>query len=330
MDTHTILGGKVRLYKRERSNAWQCATYLEGKERRASTRQENLAQAKAIAEDWYLDLRGKARAGEIKREKTFADAAKQFEKEYVAITAGERNPSYVKDHMARLKNHLLPFFGRKGLSEVTSGLLQEYRIKRLAPSSSGKVPSRSTLHHEIVTLRQVMKTALRHGWIGQLPDFSTPYRASQKVSHRAWFSPEDYKALYTATRENVATAKGTNWQWAAEQLHDYVLLMANTGLRPDEANRLEYRDVSIEDENGETILVISVRGKRGVGYCKSTKGAVFPFQRLVERNNPAPTDLLFPADHKKQFNRILDETGLKFDREGTRRTAYATPTYACV
>jgi len=36
-----------------------------------------------------------------------------------------------------------------------------------------------------------------------------------------------------------------------------------------------------------------------------------------------PTDHLFPVDHKKQFNRILEEQGLKFDREGNRRTLYS-------
>ena len=101
--------------------------------------------------------------------------------------------------------------------------------------------------------------------------------------------------------------------------------MADPGIRPDEANWLEYRDVEIveDDATGETILEIQVRGKRGVGYCKSTTGAVRPFQRMIERNQPQPTDRLFPADHKKQFNRILEEEGLKVDRQGNRRTLYS-------
>ncbi|WP_245278835.1 hypothetical protein [Rhizobium leguminosarum] len=109
--------------------------------------------------------------------------------------------------------------------------------------------------------------------------------------------------------------------------------MANTGLRPDEANRLEYRDVTIEEDagSGEWILLIEVRGKRGVGYCKSTTGAVHPFERLVKRNNPKPTDLVFPQDHKKQFNRVLADCELKFDREGNRRSAYSLRhTYICL
>ncbi|WP_417371846.1 hypothetical protein [Gelidibacter japonicus] len=101
--------------------------------------------------------------------------------------------------------------------------------------------------------------------------------------------------------------------------------MANTGLRPDEVKRIQYRDVEIiEDEDtDETILLIEVRGKRGVGYCKSMIGAVLPFERLIKRNNPKPHDLVFSADHKKQFNNILEKEGLKFDRDGNRRTAYS-------
>ncbi|MBG21330.1 MAG: integrase [Rhizobiales bacterium] len=334
MATHYILGDRVRIFQRENSSVWQAQARLEGKKWRVSTKTDSLSQAKEFAEDWYFELRGKSRIGGLVREKTFSDAATQFLKEYAALTNGERHPRYVKDHEARLKNHLLPFFGDKGLSEVTAGLLQDYRVMRLLPNEeTGKAPTRSTLHHETVTLRQVMKTALRHGWIAHLPDFSAPYRASGKISHRAWFSPEEYKTLYTYTRNRAKEAKGLNWQHAAEQLHDYILFMANTGLRPDEANRLEYRDVTIEQDSDEDepILLIEVRGKRGVGYCKSTTGAVHPFERLKQRNNPNPTDLVFPQDHKKQFNRALSDCELKFDREGNRRSAYSLRhTYICL
>ncbi|WP_075996611.1 tyrosine-type recombinase/integrase [Salaquimonas pukyongi] len=331
MESHTILGGKVRVYRRPNSSRWQSATYLKGREWRTSTKESSLAKAKEIAEDWYFTLKEKDRTGQLKHENTFARAAEQFLKEYAVITMGERSERYTKDHAARIKNHLIPFFGRKGVSEVTAGAVQEYRVMRLTPEDGKKTPSRSTLHHEIVTLRQIMKTALRHGWIDHLPDFSAPYRTSGKITHRAWFSPEEYKQLYSATRERVKKSQGMRWQWAAEQLHDFVLFMANTGLRPDEANRLEYRDVAIEEEDGERILVIEVRGKRGVGYCKSTSGAVYPFERLVARNQPAPTDKVFPADHKKQFNSVLNELDLKFDREGNRRSSYSLRhTYICL
>jgi integrase len=116
-------------------------------------------------------------------------------------------------------------------------------------------------------------------------------------------------------------------------LHDYVLFMANTGLRPDEAARLEFRDVAIvtDEATGERILEIEVRGKRGVGYCKSTTGAVVPFGRLRKRNQPEPTDLIFGKTARDLFNTILKELDLKIDRDGHRRTPYSLRhTYICL
>ena len=325
MANHAIMGGKVHLYQRPDSSFWWCSAFLNGKKRRKSTKTESLSQAKDVAEDWYLELRDKSRRGELHNEKLFKDAASQFVREYEVITDGTRSPKWVEGHKARLRLHLSPFFGDLPLSKVTAGKVQDYRIHRMEGAADGRKPAKSTLHDEIVTLRQVMKTALRHGWIAHLPDFTSPYNTVTKVSHRAWFSPEEYKTLYEASRRNLRSTKGKRSEWAAAQLHDKVLFMANTGIRPDEAKWLEYRDVHIVDDlaTGERILEIEVRGKRGVGYCKSMTGAVRPFERMIERNNPRPTDQLFPVDHKKQFNRILEEEGLKFDRNGNRRTLYS-------
>jgi integrase len=353
-EKHTLMGGKLHVYKRENSNYWQCSAYLAGKNRRTSTKEESLSRAKEFAEDWYLELRGKDRAGELKRDKTFKQAAERFLHEYPIMTEGQRNENYVKSKELVLRVHLLSFFGDRVLSEITPGLVQDYRIQRMQDTSrTGKPPSRSTLHHEIVTLRQVLKTATRHGWLQAIPDLSPPYKSSGKISHRGWFSQEEYKKLYEATRRRAQKPPKPRWKWSCQQLHDYVLFMANTGLRPDESARLEFRDVSIvEDEDTEeTILVIEVRGKRGVGYCKSTTGAVRPFERLQARERPAiegadgyrqtgrdseawtkpkDTDLIFPTGPRELLNAVLDEEGLKFDREGNRRTAYSLRhTYIC-
>src|ERR1700689_4352732 len=58
---------------------------------------------------------------------------------------------------------------------------------------------------------------------------------------------------------------------------------------PDEAWCLEFGDVTIVDDEdlGKTILEIEVRGKRGVGCCKSMPGAVRAFERLRSRLRPA-------------------------------------------
>jgi Phage integrase, N-terminal SAM-like domain len=290
METHDLMGGKLHVYKRENSRYCQCSTYLAGKNRRMTTKEESLAHAKEIAEDWYLELRGKARAGQLALGPTFKREVDAFLQEYEPLTAGQRNAKYIQTQKDRLRVHLVPFFGNRALTEITPGLVQEYRLERHKNGRYGKPPSRSTMHGEIVALRQVLKCACRHGWINAVPDLSAPYKTSPKIVHRGWFSPNEYKTLYEATRRRAQDPKQEQFRWQCEQLHDFVLFMANTGLRPDEAMRLEYRDVQIVKDAGtnETILEIEVRGKRGIGHCKSMTGAVLPFKRLKKRNSPQP------------------------------------------
>ncbi len=221
-------------------------------------------------------MRGKDNAGILLSEKSDAQAAEQFLREYEIITEGGRSQRWTERREIRLRVHLLPFFGHLGISKVTPGKVQDYRIHRMTsrlepnPYSRSnrplrdKPPARSTLHNELVTLRQVLKTAIRQGWLQHLPDLSAPYRTQGKIVHRPWFSPAEYKQLYEATRAYARQPFHERDRWNAEQVHDYVLFLANTGLRPDEANNLQHRDVAIveDDATGETILEIEVRGSR--------------------------------------------------------------------
>lgn len=377
--SHEILDGKARVYRRQGSRYWQCAIFLEGLNHRASTQQDRLALALEVAREWSLDRlaeervrrrgleaspakhavetptrcrrRRAVKAQEIRPDqKTFREAADAFVAEYEALTKGERNAEYVAGKSRHLRLYLLPFFGDKPLSEVTAGLIQDYRVHRADPPKpdpklrrmvrgklcrvpAPKPPARNTLHQEIVTLRQVLKTANRKGWLAALPDMSAPYKTNGKVSHRAWFSPEEYQRLYAATRDRARHPKNERWRGECEQFHDYVVFMANTGLRPDEASRLEYRDVSVvtDEGTGERILEIEVRGKRGVGYCKSMPAAVASFLRMRKRNEPLPHAPIFGSVQRELLNAVLGELGLKKDRDGNARTAYSLRhTYICM
>jgi integrase len=385
---HSLLDNKVQLYRRPGSPHWQCSCSIGGRQRRTTTKEESLSRAKDVAQDWYLGLLGKYRAGGLRDGKTFREAAERFMDEYETLNRDQRSAIYIKDHRFRIKNHLNPFFGDMVLPEITAGKVQDYRIDRLktgisrvdqfkreklakqhaeavkdAKAKGNRPPpppvtdekykpvSRSALHQEIVCLRQILKFANRHGWMEHLPDLSSPYQASSKISHRAWFSLEEYTTLYETTRKQAKDACSRRTRWTNEQLHDLVLFMANTGVRPDEALRLEFRDVEVveDDATDETILVIKVRGKRGVGYCKSLPGAVEPFRRLKERlrptrvselaevdtaakanattrpvlTTPRPNDRVFPKSHNDLFRETLRKLDMLTDREGNPRTLYS-------
>lgn len=365
-ESHLLMDGALHVYRRENSRYWQCSTYLGSRNHRQTTKEVSLAAAKDFARDWYMERcvedRQRRRGGvalldgtvqplfagtgaptDGRRRRTptdpsFKDAADAFTSEFEVITLGERNAEYVASKSDHIRVHLLPFFGDIALEDITAGKVQEYRAhrqtSRLDPKTGKpKKPARATLHGEIVTLRQVLKTANRKGWIAAIPDMSAPYKTSGKVEHRAWFSPEEYKMLYEATRERAKNPPKPRWREVCETFHDYVLFMGNTGLRPDESARLELRDVKIvnDESTGERILEIEVRGKRGVGFCKSMPGAILPFERVRKRKQLKPTDRIFGKSPRELMNTVLDELNLKFDRDGHIRTCYSLRhTYICL
>lgn len=397
-----MFDGRLQVYRRAEGKTWQCAARVGGERFRESTHETELARAKDVAEEWYLDLRGRLRNGQIvKKEKTFGEAAEDYMRHARVLAATVRSPAYILNMELRMNASILPFFGKVALSDVNRGLVLSYRVKRAEDSiaktlakalakidreervalaghpspeqaarirmqmsdrrasAKGKPIARSTMNHELVHIRQVLKHAEGMGWLSHLPNLEMPYKSQTKRERRAWFSPDEYKQLYTATGRKAADGGGrSGWRERYQELHDLVLFMANTGLRPDEALRLEFRDVAIEEDYAtkQTILVIDVRGKTGTGYCKSMPGAVFPFKRIRERRSQQllhppkvwpkrsrsegptkhravpvaqeprelrPTDRLFNAFNRDAFNAILREENLKFDRDGRVRTLYS-------
>ena len=353
--THVMFDGRLQVYKRGNSKFWQMAARVGGARFRESTKVEGLDQAKDVAEEWFLDLRGKTRRGEIvKKEKTFRDAAEGYLAEIRILAISLRSPKYVEYMEQRLRKHLLPYFGDRGLSTINRGVVQAYRTKRAEETiklttrfdaegkitAEGKPPARSTMMQEIVHLRQVLKWAEGMGWIAYVPNLNPPYKTQGKKGRRAWFSPDEYKQFQNALRRRIAEVKRRGWKRHYEEMLDLVLIIANSGLRPDEAHNLELRDVNVEKDAAtkQTILVFDVHGKTGTRYAKSMPGAVYPFERLSKRRTeelnatrPEGADPLklnpkckvFSKFKRGIFNAVLGEEGLKFDRHGQRRTLYS-------
>jgi hypothetical protein len=78
MPTIDLLGGEVQIYQRDNSRFWQARASVGGKQRQFSTKREGQELASRAAEDWYLTLQGKLRAGVLEDGPTFKKAADQF------------------------------------------------------------------------------------------------------------------------------------------------------------------------------------------------------------------------------------------------------------
>ena len=62
------------------------------------------------------------------QERKDREVSEHYLREYDIITQGQRNKRYVDGQHWRCRGRLVPFFGNLGISEITAGKIQDYRI----------------------------------------------------------------------------------------------------------------------------------------------------------------------------------------------------------
>ena len=67
-------------------------------------------------------------------------------REFELMTLGERNEAYVAQKAQVIERHLNPFFGETEIAEVSSGLIQAYRMMRLEGADAGRAEPGEDLH----------------------------------------------------------------------------------------------------------------------------------------------------------------------------------------
>ena len=222
-------------------------------------------------------------------------------------------------------------------------------------------PAKNTLHQEIVCLRQVLNGANRYGGFPTSPHFSAPFRRRAK-SHTAGGSPWRNTTSFDAPRRNGRKdPPKPRWRRSCEQLHDYVLFMANTGLRPDEPARLQFRDGTIVEDDvhqQETFLKSRCAVSAAPATAKVCRALWLPSSDFAARSRsatpddekegevqpgrsetwaqelsmPKPPDFIFDRDASRAVQDSPCRRGLSRSiakASAARPTAFATPTSVC-
>ena len=222
------------------------------------------------------------------------------------------------------------------------------RFSRLG--NVAKIPSNKTLQMEQSVLRQIFSWALRMGIIHRVPTIKSPkVQRSHGVSRRPAFEIDEMKQLAQfmdkwadGKIDNNAEAEeeGKLAQrphslhlWQRKLVKFYVLFMLASGLRPNEARQLRWKDIEyIRAGNEEGVLLhISPNTKTGARECvplRHALGHLGAIRRLSDHTKP--DDYVFadrsglPIDSfGKTFKKVLEMTGLLNDRHGRARTIYS-------
>lgn len=334
---------RLKLDKRRGSDNWYARMTLSNGTRRVfSTKTEDLERAKefALREFFATDERIKQKLPENSRKfKPVAEFAKRRMQD--ELDAGTGKAAF-KDYINAINKYLIPFFGKLDISSINTAKQAEFDAWRV--QQMGKVPAHSTLLNHNAALNRVFDEAELRGWITSAirPVVKSRGRQGEK---RGTFSPEEYEAIYTALRSWHTKTMHVQQQATREVLRDYVLILANTGIRPGkEATQIKWRNITWVTERGEQYLEINVRGKnrtRGLIARDRTEVYLERLRQLNPRTADIPLDELIGSKNEefvfttrlgvparstnlsRAFTALLKELGLDKGPDDRKRVAYS-------
>jgi integrase len=338
LEQRTFRDGHIVLYKRPnlKNPKWQCRISVPnatGYVRRTTGFSEEF-DARRFAEELYEELRAQARSGGALRKPKFESVFVQFKERYQSEAASVRRYNEVVDTINR---YGLPFFKGKTLDSINNAMMQEF-IDWRHRHSKRAVASRATVDKDLGSLKAFFGWGFRNGFVDQPIEFNKP---KVKQNRRTHFDARDWSKLTRLLREWVKhgrTADGGGKARERMLLTNYILILANTGIRVGEARMLRWRDVSVDrDRKGSPIVVLSVKGKTGEREVIARDFAVNEYFDRIRAMREAETNQKLKADEfifcnregepigsfKKGFQNLISKAGVEFDSRGRRRTIYS-------
>jgi len=276
-----VIDGRCVLYKRANTPKWQVRIrHKDGYWERKTTGEFELAAAKEKAIELYYASTALAAKGippvSRKFEKIAKIAVQQLEEE-LAKPSGKK---VYKDYISAIEKYFIPFLGKYDIQTLRKdNRMADFECWRLEQMGR-TVMKKSTVNTHNAALKRVFKVATDNNWVNPnlLPELN--YKG-EKSKRRPTFSMDEYRILMRALNSwatsGFAGANSSNRfttgrirrikpQTAAirELLRDYVLILANTGIRHGtEMFNMRWSDISLNtDSSGHEYIVFTVNGKR--------------------------------------------------------------------
>jgi integrase len=338
---------------------WYCRVRIPDTKRykTVSLKTARVDEAREMAFEHDADIRFRIKHQVPIFEKTFAEVALEYSA-HLKKTAqsGQITMDRWQIVDGHIRRHLIPFIGGIPLDRVGEDQWTEYpfwRRQNNAPTkrtygqrrkkakNSGSVESGAqlkahtpakdgTIRQEMTTFRAIMNFSADKGYIRerQVPKGKMPVDKGRREE----FTASEYKQLHTFARQWIKEGLREDHVWYRTMTYNYMLIMANTGMRTMEARNLRWRDISSRvDRQGRPFVAFNVRGKG-------------KFRELVAANNvedylnriraiskaTGPDDHVFTTIDGEQsktlygllIGDLLTKSGLLYSASGSRRSAY--------
>jgi integrase len=287
-------------------------------------------RARQVAMEKYWEMRTLQKHGDVSRlfARPFDKVANEFiehsqERFELGFDSGYRLKR-VKRGAKLWKQYL----GNKPITDLKRSEVDAYATWRRKQRPDIK---KTSLNHEYAIYRQIMEFAVERRYVRYEEVARDGFRVERRDKGRkSGFNSEEWQTLYRTMRQ-WAKADGHNGyiKRQRKQFRNYVLIMANSGLRVGEARYLRWEDVRYEDADDTTYVYIDVNdGKTGRRTVVAMPQCKTYFERLRARSKwIGDKDYIFvnkdgkPLDSQKNtFDALLQKCGLQYDKSGVKRS----------
>jgi integrase len=335
---------------------WYCRVRVPNEDRykTISLKTSDIREARDKAFEHDADIRFRVKHDVPIFEKSFAEVAREYSEFHKGVAASGQitmNRWKIVDGYIRL--HLIPYVGNIQITLVTEDKWKSYPLWR-KQNNAGKKASRArrpranagtpepgdakppppardgTIRQEMMTFRAIMNFAADRQYIRerQVPKGKL---VSDKA-RREEFTPQEYRELHTFARRWIKDARHEASAWYRNMAYNFMLVMANTGMRTMEARNLRWRDIDARADRQERPFVcINVRGKGKFRELIAAQNVASYLERIKAISKAIkPDDFVFTTRGGKSASTLygsliedlLTKSGLLHSASGSRRSSY--------
>lgn len=297
-----------------------------------STKTDNLRDSIRISERMFYDYESRVRNSLPIQSYTFEKLFREWKSWYLRTNQNSKHsPKYIRDNPNLIERHFLEFSRTTIVTEINDKFIEDYFEWR--SNQGSKRPTGSTYHHERTVLNNIFRYGVREGHMKVQPIIKIP---SNKSVPRPDISLSDYRKIVRSMKKDLEESPDERIFRSRLYLHNYILIMSNTGIRKGEMKGVRWSDIQpIRDMEGNQTVLIDVSGKTGKRQVVANPSTIEYLQRIYNQRvketgkKPPRDELVFCklngksiGDLKSPFERFLRKTGT-LEVDGQNRTIYS-------